>query len=168
MSRTTKQIATAMGCAYIYDDYGRINLRADKVPVGKDIICEILPPTGTINTKLAPQAKVTKEVIFAFLRHIDLDFHGDDAGNAIDAMLELAKEFIIRLDASGEYEPQPDEVTWNAVLDFLDANMAGVRVTLELVPIVGDCVDFDNETTTSTFAQDYIRNPLNELIENAD
>ena len=159
MSATTKAIAQAMGCAYIYDDWGRINLRADKVPVGKDIICEVLPPTGTIDTKFAPQAKVSKEVIFAFLRHIDLDFHGDDAGEAIDAMLELAKEFIIRLDASGEYELQENEVTWNAVLDFMDANLAGVRVTLTVAPLAAACVDI---------SASYVRNPLNELLENAD
>ena len=145
MSRTTKGIAEAMGFAYIYDDWGRINVRADKVEVGKDILCEVLPPTGTIDTKLTPQARISKETIFAFLRHIDLDFNGDAAGEAIDAMADKALEFIMRLEASGQYEAFSDELTWNAVLDFLDSNMAGVRVTLPLVPITSSCVDISGE-----------------------
>lgn len=144
MRSTIETIATqALNCAYIYDDWGRINLRADSVPIGTDIVCQVLPPTGTIQTKFAPQARVTKEVMFVFLRHINLDFNGDDAGEAIDAMAEKAKEFVLRLDAANIYEPLSDEITWNAVLDFMDANMAGVRLTVELVPLVAPCVDLE-------------------------
>ena len=55
-------------------------------------------------------------------------------------MIDLAKQFIKRVDASGYYEPITTMLDYNVVLDFLDANMAGVRVTLELKELEGECV----------------------------
>ena len=32
--RATKQVALDMGCKYIYDEWGRVNLHADKLKIG--------------------------------------------------------------------------------------------------------------------------------------
>lgn len=139
--RTTKQIATDMGCKYIYDEWGRVNLHADKIPFGEVVVVETLPTNGTIDTKFMPVVTASRVAIFAFLKHCDLDFDGVEVGGYIDEMLEVAKEYIVRLDRSGEFAPIADRLDYNSVIDFLDANMVGVRVTLELAELTPKCYD---------------------------
>lgn len=139
--RTTKQIATDMGCRYIYDEWGRVNLHADKIPMGEVVVVETLPTNGTIDTKFLPVVTASRVAIFAFLKHCNLDFDGVEVGGYIDEMLEVAKEYIVRLDRSGEFAPIADRLDYNSVIDFLDANMVGVRVTLELTELTPKCYD---------------------------
>ena len=138
--KATQQVALDMGCKYIYDEWGRINLHADKVRKGEILIAETLPTNGVIDTQFMPIVKTSKTQIFAFLKHCDLDFEGAQVGAIIDEMLGIAKEFVVRLDGFGVYEPLNTSIDYNAVIDFLDANMAGVRLTLELKELKGECV----------------------------
>ena len=138
--RPTKQIAVDLGCKYICDEWGRVNLHADKLKIGDVVVVETLPTNGQIDTTFAPVVKTSRSSIFAFLKHCDLDFDGVEVGGIIDEMLDIAKHYILMLDATGLYEPLNGIVDYNIVIDFLDANMAGVRVTLELKEIAGGCV----------------------------
>ena len=138
--RPTKQVALDMGCKYLYDEWGRINLHADKLKIGDVVVVETLPTNGQIDTRFAPVVKTSRTAIFAFLKHCDLDFKGAEVGAIIDEMLDLAKRYIVRLDATRAYEPIEGLMDYNAVIDFLDANMAGVRVTLTLKELEGECV----------------------------
>ena len=142
MSKVIERIANEMGCAYIYDDWGRINLKADKYGNRKQtrLIIETLPTNGQIDTQFAPIIKTSRTCIVAFLKPCALDFEGAEVGNIVDEMLDLAKDFIKRLDGTRAYEPIEGLLDYNVVLDFLDANMAGVRVTLTLKELEGECV----------------------------
>ncbi|MBR5118869.1 MAG: hypothetical protein IK100_09520 [Muribaculaceae bacterium] len=139
--RPTEQVAVDLGCKYIYDEWGRVNLHADKLKIGDVVVVETLPTNGQIDTTFAPIVKTSRTAIFAFLKHCDLDFEGAVVGEIIEEMLNKAKAFIVMLDATGEYEPLDGLVEYNSVIDFLDANMAGVRVTLELKELSGGCID---------------------------
>lgn len=138
--RPTKQVALDLGAKYLYDEWGRINLHADKLKIGDVVIVETLPTNGQIDTRFAPIVKTSRTAIFAFLKHCDLDFKGFEVGHIIDEMLDLAKKYIVKLDATRKYEPIEGLLDYNAVIDFLDANMAGVRVTLTLKELEGGCV----------------------------
>lgn len=138
--RPTKQVALDLGCKYLYDEWGRINLHADKLKIGDVVVVETLPTNGQIDTRFAPIVKTSRTAIFAFLKHCDLDFKGAEVGAIIDEMLNLAKRYIVRLDATRQFEPIEGLMDYNAVIDFLDANMAGVRVTLTLKELEGECV----------------------------
>lgn len=138
--RPTKQVALDLGCKYIYDEWGRINLHADKLAMGDVVVVETLPTNGQIDTTFAPVVKTSRTAIFAFLKHCNLDFDGVEVGGIIDEMLNKAKAYILMLDATGVYEPLAGLIDYNSVIDFLDANMAGVRLTLELKEISGGCV----------------------------
>jgi hypothetical protein len=138
--RPTKQIALDLGAKYLYDEWGRINLHADKLKIGDVVVVETLPTNGQIDTRFAPVVRTSRTAIFAFLKHCDLDFKGAEVGAIIDEMLDLAKRYIVRLDATRAYEPIEGLMDYNAVIDFLDANMAGVRVTLTLKELEGECV----------------------------
>ena len=138
--RPTKQVALDMGCKYLYDEWGRINLHADKLAIGDVVIVETLPTNGQIDTRFVPVVKTSRTAIFAFLKHCDLDFDGVEVGEIIEEMLDLAKSYIVRLDATRQFETIEGLMYYNAVIDFLDANMAGVRVTLTLKELEGGCV----------------------------
>ena len=138
--RPTKEVALDMGCKYLYDEWGRINLHADELKVGDVLVVETLPTNGQIDTRFAPVVKTSRTAIFAFLKHCDLDFKGTGVGEIIEEMLDLAKRYIVRLDATRQFEPIEGLMDYNAVIDFLDANMAGVRVTLTLKELEGGCV----------------------------
>lgn len=138
--RPTKQVALELGAKYLYDEWGRINLHADKLDIGDVVVVETLPTNGQIDTRFAPVVRTSRTAIFAFLKHCDLDFKGVEVGAIIDEMLDLAKRYIVRLDATRAYEPIEGLMDYNSVIDFLDANMAGVRVTLTLKELEGECV----------------------------
>lgn len=138
--RPTKQVALDLGAKYLYDEWGRINLHADKLAIGDVVVVETLPTNGQIDTRFAPVVTTSRTAIFAFLKHCNLDFKGFEVGHIIDEMLALAKRYIVRLDATGAFEPIDGLLDYNAVIDFLDANMAGVRVTLTLKELEGGCV----------------------------
>lgn len=138
--RPTKQVALDLGAKYLYDEWGRINLHADKLKIGDVVVVETLPTNGQIDTRFAPVVRTSRTAIFAFLKHCDLDFKGAEVGAIIDEMLDLAKRYIVRLDATRAYEPIEGLMDYNAVIDFLDANMAGVRVTLTLKELEGVCL----------------------------
>jgi len=140
--KITKKVAQDMGCAYIYDDFGRINLKTDKVKDGAVLVAETLPTDGRLDFRFTPVVKGTKSQIFAFLRHCDLDFEGTEVGEIVDEMAGVAREFIMRLNGTGVYEAV-ESAEWTTVLDFLDANMAGVRVTLTLTDMAGECVSYE-------------------------
>ena len=139
--RPTRQVAQDMGCAYMYDTIERVNLRADKLAIGDTLIAELLPSGGTIDTTFTPLVRESRDTTFLFLTHCDLDFKGRDVGEIIDEMLDLAKRFIVRLDALGIYEPQDVVRQWSPYINRLDANMAGVALSLTLKELQGDCVN---------------------------
>ena len=103
MSKIIERIANEMGCAFIYDDWGRINLKADKYGNRKQtrLIIETLPTNGQIDTQFSPIIKTSRTCIVAFLKPCALDFEGAEVGYIIDEMLDLAKDFIKRLDSTG-------------------------------------------------------------------
>ena len=138
--RATEQVAQAMGCIYIYDEWGRVNLHADRLPMGSVAVVETLPTNGQLDTRFAPVVTTSRTAIFAFLKHCDLDFKGFEVGHIIEEMLNVAKEYILRLDATGKFEPISGLLDYSSVIDFMDANMAGVRVTLELKEVQGECI----------------------------
>lgn len=130
MSKLIEQIAERLGASYIYDDFARINLRADSVEKFP-LIVETLPVDGSLNMRFLPVVQAQKNVTIAFLEPCPLDFDGARVDTHLLHMLELATAFVREL-AKGGGVYIPDDLDYNAVLDFMDANLVGVRITLAL------------------------------------
>lgn len=139
--RITQQIALELGAVYMYDTWERINLRADKLKIGDVIVGELLPTGGMIDTSFAPVVREQRNTSIVFMTHCDLDFEGASVGQIIDDMLALAKRYLVRLDASLVFEPVGNDVEWQVLIDRLDANMAGVALSLTLKDNQGECVN---------------------------
>lgn len=139
--RITQQIALELGAVYMYDTWERINLRADKLKIGDVLVGELLPTGGMIDTSFAPVVREQRNTSIVFMTHCDLDFEGASVGLIIDDMLALAKRFLVRLDESMIFEPVGNDVEWQVLIDRLDANMAGVALSLTLKDYQGECVN---------------------------
>lgn len=139
--RITQQIALELGAVYMYDTWERINLRADKLAIGDVLVGELLPTGGMIDTSFAPVVREQRNTSIVFMTHCDLDFEGASVGLIIDDMLALAKRYLVRLDASLVFEPVGNDVEWQVLIDRLDANMAGVALSLTLKDNQGECVN---------------------------
>lgn len=139
--RITQQIALELGAVYMYDTWERINLRADKLKIGDVLVGELLPTGGMIDTSFAPVVREQRNTSIVFMTHCDLDFEGASVGQIIDDMLALAKRYLVRLDASLVFEPVGNDVEWQVLIDRLDANMAGVALSLTLKENQGECVN---------------------------
>lgn len=139
--RITQQIALELGAVYMYDTLERINLRADKLKIGDVLVGELLPTGGMIDTSFAPVVREQRNTSIVFMTHCDLDFEGASVGLIIDDMLALAKRYLVRLDASLVFEPVGNDVEWQVLIDRLDANMAGVALSLTLKDNQGECVN---------------------------
>ena len=139
--RITQQIALELGAVYMYDTWERINLRADKLKIGDVLVGELLPTGGMIDTSFAPVVREQRNTSIVFMTHCDLDFKGASVGLIIDDMLALAKRYLVRLDASLVFEPVGNDVEWQVLIDRLDANMAGVALSLTLKDNQGECVN---------------------------
>lgn len=139
--RITQQIALELGAVYMYDTWERINLRADKLKIGDVLVGELLPTSGMIDTRFAPVVREQRNTSIVFMTHCDLDFEGASVGLIIDDMLALAKRYLVRLDASLVYDPVGNDVEWQVLIDRLDANMAGVALSLTLKDNQGECVN---------------------------
>lgn len=139
--RITQQIALELGAVYMYDTWERINLHADKLNIGDVLVGELLPTGGMIDTSFAPVVREQRNTSIVFMTHCDLDFEGASVGQIIDDMLALAKRYLVRLDASLVFEPVGNDVEWQVLIDRLDANMAGVALSLTLKENQGECVN---------------------------
>lgn len=139
--RPTKQVALDLGARYMYDTMERINVRADALKIGEVLIGEMLPSGGTIDTSFVPLVRESRDTTFIFLKHCDLDFKGANVGDIIDEMLALAKRFIVKIDALGVYEPTDNTREWIPYINRLDANMAGIALSLTLKEAQGGCVN---------------------------
>jgi hypothetical protein len=139
--RITQLIALELGAVYMYDTWERINLRADKLKIGDVLVGELLPTGGMIDTSFAPVVREQRNTSIVFMTHCDLDFEGASVGLIIDDMLALAKRYLVRLDASLVFEPVGTDVEWQVLIDRLDANMAGVALSLTLKENQGECVN---------------------------
>lgn len=139
--RITQQIALELGAVYMYDTWERINLRADKLAIGDVLVGELLPTGGMIDTSFAPVVREQRNTSIVFMTHCDLDFEGASVGLIIDDMLALAKRYLVRLDESMVFEPVGNDVEWQVLIDRLDANMAGVALSLTLKDNQGECVN---------------------------
>ena len=139
--RITQQIALELGAVYMYDTWERINVRADKLKIGDVLVGELLPTGGMIDTSFAPVVREQRNTSIVFMTHCDLDFEGASVGQIIDDMLALAKRYLVRLDASLVFEPVGNDVEWQVLIDRLDANMAGVALSLTLKDNQGECVN---------------------------
>lgn len=135
-----KEIAKALGMSYMFDDWARVNVRADKVDK-YPLLVDMLPSGGAFGLQ-SGQIKDEQNCLFAFLDKTPLDFDGTTNDAIIERMKTLAKKFIYQINNGGIYEAiDGDTLPYSVVYDKLDENVTGITIELTLIPIEGECPD---------------------------
>ena len=137
-----KDIAADMGVAYIFADWSRANLVLDGARLreeGLPVILDIMPAAGTIVARTGMLVTTSERMVW-FLDATRMDSTSSEDATTVADMLALARQFIARVNACGDYRPI-DSTQWQAEWSMLDENVSGVCLTFNLVPFAGECIE---------------------------
>lgn len=122
------------GITYIFDNWATANVRLDSSAM--PAVLNLLPVSGRFNLGKT-QLKDFPNCMIAFIDKSDLDFDGTENDGIIERCKNLAKEFILRLNASGLFEHVDDDIPYSVIYDKLDVNLTGVVIEMQLKEIKG-------------------------------
>lgn len=138
MEQKIKKIVESLGIGYIFDDWSRANLKADKPTILYPLCVNLLPVSGTFSF-YSGIVKDSPNCLFAFLDKTDLDFDGKENSEIVERMKNLALKFIAKLNSSGVFEPIEGDIRYSVVYDKLDVNLTGITIEITLKPLRGIC-----------------------------
>ena len=129
-----RQIADKMQFVqYLFETWHTANVKIDSSML--PLMLNVLPVTGTM--EVSTQIKDYPNCMFAFMDKIELDSDGNESNDVVERCKAYAKEFIMRVNASGLFEPINGEVPYSVFYDRLDVNVAGVTIEVRLKEIKG-------------------------------
>ena len=117
------------GVTYIFENWATANVRLDSGVM--PAILNVLPVSGHFNLGKM-HLKDFPNCMLAFLDKADLDFDGAENDAIIERCKEFAKEFILRLNASGLFEQVEGDIPYSIVYDKLDVNVTGIVIEMQL------------------------------------
>lgn len=117
------------GITYIFDNWATANVRLDSSAM--PAVLNVLPVSGRFNLGKT-QLKDFPNCMIAFIDKSDLDFDGTENDGIIERCKNLAKEFILRLNASGLFEHVDEDIPYSVIYDKLDVNVTGVVIEMQL------------------------------------
>lgn len=139
MEEEIKKVAENLGIGYLYDDWSRINIRADK-EITYPLCINLLPVSGVFKFQ-AGLVYDSPNCLFAFLDKTNLDFDGATNAFVVNDMKKIALKFITAINKSGKFEVISGSVPYSVVYDKLDVNLTGVVIECKLTPTTGICED---------------------------
>lgn len=117
------------GVTYIFDNWATANVRLDSSAM--PAVLNVLPVSGRFNLGKT-QLKDFPNCMLAFLDKSDFDFDGTENDEIIERCKLLAKEFILRLNASEMFEQVEGDIPYSVVYDKLDVNVTGIVIEMQL------------------------------------
>jgi hypothetical protein len=96
----------------------------------------VLPASGSLNVGLM-QLKDYPNCMIAFMDKTKHDFSGEENDSVIEGCKSLAKEFILRVNRSGVFEPVQGDIQYSVFYDKLDVNVTGIVIQVPLKEIKG-------------------------------
>lgn len=117
------------GITYIFDNWATANVRLDSSAM--PAVLNVLPVSGRFNLGKT-QLKDFPNCMLAFLDKSDFDFDGTENDEIIERCKLLAKEFILRLNASEMFEQVEGDIPYSVVYDKLDVNVTGIVIEMQL------------------------------------
>lgn len=117
------------GVTYIFENWATANVKLDSIAM--PAVLNVLPASGHFNLGIT-QLKDFPFCMIAFIDKSDLDFDGTENDGIIERCKNLAKEFILRLNASGLFEHVDEDIPYSVIYDKLDVNVTGVVIEAQL------------------------------------
>ncbi|NDW09500.1 hypothetical protein [Dysgonomonas sp. 520] len=132
-----RQIVDSIGgLHYEFNDWTRANSNIEFADL--PVCVNVLPVAGDLSNKNGNLRDYPKCLI-AFMDKADLDFEGSENEVTVNRMKGYAKKFILEVNRSGLFQPVVEDVPYSVVYDFLDANLTGIVIEVQLKESVGDC-----------------------------
>ena len=100
-------------------------------------ILALVPVAGTIRRKNG-RTRNRETIMIGFFDKVRKDASSEDNAQVYNAMRELATSFISKIEASGLFEPLPDDIQYQPWVEKFSDIVTGVVVTLDL-ETVGAC-----------------------------
>lgn len=122
------------GVTYIFENWATANVKLDSIAM--PAVLNVLPASGHFNLGKT-QLKDFPFCMIAFIDKTDLDFDGTENDGIIERCKNLAKEFILRLNASDLFEHIDEDIPYSVIYDKLDVNVTGVVIEAQLKEIKG-------------------------------
>lgn len=121
-----RSIVTPLGVNYAYNDWTRVNMDFDHLDY--PAIVFIQPVSGNLHVA-NEQIKDQPDCQFAFL---DKTVHDDDAVSedcVIERMKRLCYRFIKAFNESKLFDPLPEDIHYQSVIDRLDQGVSGIIIS---------------------------------------
>lgn len=129
-----RKIVERMGVTYLFENWQAANVRLDKMQL--PAVMYVLPASGSLNVGLM-QLKDYPNCMIAFMDKTKHDFSGEENDSVIEGCKSLAKEFILRVNRSGVFEPVQGDIQYSVFYDKLDVNVTGIVIQVPLKEIKG-------------------------------
>ena len=129
-----RKIVEQMGVTYLFENWQAANVRLDKMQL--PAVMYVLPASGSLNVGLM-QLKDYPNCMIAFMDKTKHDFSGEENDSVIEGCKSLAKEFILRVNRSGVFEPVQGDIQYSVFYDKLDVNVTGIVIQVPLKEIKG-------------------------------
>lgn len=122
-------------CGYVFANWHEADERLNKTVC--PFIMTLVPVRGTIRRKNG-RKRNSESLLIGFFDKVQRGASGEDNEKVYNRMRELAESFIEAVDASGMFEPLPEEVEYQPWVEKFTDIVTGVVVTLNLTT-VGRC-----------------------------
>ena len=128
-------VAQMEGLTYIFDNWATANVRLSDLPMPAMI--NVLPVSGKFSIG-KQQIVDSPNCMFAFADLADMDIDGVENDEVIERCKTRAKEFIKRVNASGEFEYVDGDIFYSVFYDRLDVNVTGITIEVKLREVRGE------------------------------
>jgi len=125
------------GISYEFNDWTRANVKLDTKALPTCLY--ILPASGQFYFHNGIFRDFPNAMI-AFLDKAEFDFEGNENEITVERMKKYAREFIVKLNASGMFQPIVEFIPYTVPYDILDVNLTGVVIDVQLKEIEGICI----------------------------
>lgn len=129
-------VSTIPELNYEFNDWTRANIKLDKANL--PVCVNVLPVSGQLFLKNG-NFRDYPNCMFAFLDLAELDMDGEENEITVERMKKLAKQFIQAVNKSGKFQPIGDNIPYQVIYDYLDVNVTGVSIQIQLKELIGDC-----------------------------
>lgn len=128
------------GLSYMFNDWSRANVDLDLNTAKFPVCVNVLPVSGQLKWK-NNNFRDNPNCLIAFLDLTEFDFESKENENIVDRMKVYAMKFIFTVNESDLFEPIPESIPYSVVYDFLDQNLTGIILSIQLKELKGYCGD---------------------------
>lgn len=146
------------GVTVMYDDWQKLNKRSEKLrkpcennkgpdkpdlfPMGEfPLLFVLLQSSGTLRRKFTSNLRDSADLVIGCVVPLkELDFDGLDNVVRIEWAKAILTRFLNIYEASGMFEPLPDDIKYFDVYNLFTSHLTGVYINITARETLGECL----------------------------